>query len=396
MLDFSKLYPQIAKLGEYRALRRREVESKLGLAKERLSSADAKKLSERASIAKTSWLIALPKSEHPSSTYRAPATPKSYAVLAADGSQVEPSRDAIGSLHLLNIGTVAIAYGPSPSADLESDPKLYFEENDVIVTFGGEQREVAGQVLKAKRDLLELAALRKRISRVPLLPAIALVDGTLILWHVEPKPENYRRLPAHDLKKRVFEAMFSLLSSAREARVPVAGYISAPGSTDVINLVRIDLCPLEAIDCDSCPFSPEERRCRAVDGLADSMLFRSMLNPGERSAIFASSSSILTTYPMGHTISFFYLNVGPEVARVEIPEWIAAERKLLETTHALVLDQASKGSGYPISLAEAHEQAVVKEADREAFSRLVWQFQAKKGLKFQDSQKTRLKRRIFV
>lgn len=369
---------------------------KLGLAKERLSSADMKKLSERASIAKTSWLIALPKSEHPSSTFRAPAAPESYAVVAADGSQIEPSRDAIGSLHLVNVGTVAFAYGANPSADLESDPRLYFEENDVIATFGGEQREVAGQVLKAKRDLMELTALRERISSSSLFPAIALVDGTLILWHVEPKPQTYNGLAANDLKKRVFEGMFSLLSAARDARVSVAGYISAPGSTDVVNLVRIDLCPLEAIDCDSCPFPPEERGCRAVDGLADSMLFRSTLNPGERSAIFASSSSILETYPMGHTINFFYLNVGPEIARVEIPQWIADDPKLVEMTHALVLDQAYKGGGYPISLAEAHEQAVVKEADREAFSRLVWQFQIKKGLKFQDSQKTRLKRRIFV
>ncbi len=33
----------------------------------------------------------------------------------------------------------------------------------------------------------------------------------------------------------------------------------------------------------------------------------------------------------------------------------------------MVCDQIRKGSGYPVSLSEAHEQAVVRASDRELF-----------------------------
>ncbi|SVC62326.1 uncharacterized protein METZ01_LOCUS315180, partial [marine metagenome] len=45
------------------------------------------------------------------------------------------------------------------------------------------------------------------------------------------------------------------------------------------------------------------------------------------------------------------------------------DSQLLDRVHAGVLDQAQKGDGYPVSLAEAHERAVVRGADREAFYR---------------------------
>jgi hypothetical protein len=38
---------------------------------------------------------------------------------------------------------------------------------------------------------------------------------------------------------------------------------------------------------------------------------------------------------------------------------------------SLVLDQCMKGLGYPIALAEAHEQAVVKGPDRDFFYHLI-------------------------
>jgi NurA-like 5'-3' nuclease len=43
----------------------------------------------------------------------------------------------------------------------------------------------------------------------------------------------------------------------------------------------------------------------------------------------------------------------------------------LEVLAARVLDQCEKGRGYPVALSEAHEQAVVRAADRRAFEELV-------------------------
>jgi NurA-like 5'-3' nuclease len=72
-----------------------------------------------------------------------------------------------------------------------------------------------------------------------------------------------------------------------------------------------------------------------------------------------------------HKVYFFYLRVGDEIARIEIPQWVAENEALLNLTHSLVFDQCRRGHGYPVALSEAHEQAVVTGADRDNFRELV-------------------------
>jgi hypothetical protein len=64
-----------------------------------------------------------------------------------------------------------------------------------------------------------------------------------------------------------------------------------------------------------------------------------------------------------------YVHAGAEIARVEFPAWV--DPPGLERLAACVADQIRKGMGYPVALAEAHEQAVVKASDRRAFLDLV-------------------------
>jgi hypothetical protein len=66
-------------------------------------------------------------------------------------------------------------------------------------------------------------------------------------------------------------------------------------------------------------------------------------------------------------VCFFYLKLDDEVARVEVPLWVADSHELLYMVHALVMEQCRKGFGYPVALSEAHEQAVVTGADRAQF-----------------------------
>ena len=71
------------------------------------------------------------------------------------------------------------------------------------------------------------------------------------------------------------------------------------------------------------------------------------------------------------TAGFFYLNTGldagGEIARVEVPQWVWESDALMERLHAGLWDQCEAGHGYPMALAEAHQAAVVRAADREAF-----------------------------
>jgi hypothetical protein len=109
-------------------------------------------------------------------------------------------------------------------------------------------------------------------------------------------------------------------------------------------------------------------------------MWASLLEPGQRSPLFRSSARILDLYK-DHRIYFCYVHVGTEVARVEMPEWVAQNSSLLNQALSLILAQVNKGFGYPVALAEAHNQAVVRGGDRARFFALLEQQMIRAGLR---------------
>ena len=142
-----------------------------------------------------------------------------------------------------------------------------------------------------------------------------------------------------------------------------------------MNALRLDdrLCPYEAANCDMhCgSLSSGRRPCDAVAGVMDRDVFGALLDDGERSDVNLTTSSIVERSYGDHAVHFFYLNAGAEIARVEIPEWVADSPELLSLVHAGIVDQCRKGHGYPVAISEAHEQAVVTAGDREEFRVMV-------------------------
>ena len=63
-----------------------------------------------------------------------------------------------------------------------------------------------------------------------------------------------------------------------------------------------------------------------------------------------------------------------------MPAWVAEDDKLRESAFSLILAQVNKGYGYPVALAEAHNQAVVRGGDRARFFALLEQQMVKAGL----------------
>ena len=80
---------------------------------------------------------------------------------------------------------------------------------------------------------------------------------------------------------------------------------------------------------------------------------------------------------------FYYLNGGAEIARVEVPDWLAQDPELL-------------GLGYPVAISEAHEQAVITGHDREEFRRMTSMLLEQRGLPTVESAKAFSKRRPWV
>ncbi|MBC7516070.1 MAG: DNA double-strand break repair nuclease NurA, partial [Alkalinema sp. FL-bin-369] len=114
--------------------------------------------------------------------------------------------------------------------------------------------------------------------------------------------------------------------------------------------------------------------------LRDAAVWARLLNPGQRSPLWRSSAKIQDYYEE-QCIYFCYLHVGTEVARVEVPEWVAQDATMMTRAMSLVIAQVQKGYGYPVALAEAHNQAVVRGGDRSRFFGLLEQQMIRAGLR---------------
>ena len=332
---------------------------------------DLESLKKKIAASRTTWLVA-DLTDGLDRRYGAPPTPAEFTVIATDGSHIDVDRHRATRCHLINIGSAVIGYGAEPDAVLESLPHLYSSDEDLVITpSNGQGRElpVEGTLLGIKRGVAECRHLTTLAAeQSPGSTSLALLDGTLILWGLEAYPEFVTEALLDKGFLRYLEEMRKL---NRDRKLALASYISFPRSTDVVNALRVAICPHEPADCDRyCP-PGKDRDCEAVAGVRDRELFLSLLSPGERSARFISQSSIVRKRYGEHRVYFFYLRVDDEIARVEVPGWAAEDESLLELTHALVLDQCRRGQGYPVALSEAHEQAVVTAADREEFWRFV-------------------------
>lgn len=402
-LRFDQVYGQVAAMSASASASRADMLTRLERAVGEWGGAwgDLDKVRGKVAAAKTSWLLARP--HEPPGTYPLPAlAPPRWRVVATDGSQIEVSRHEIAPCFLVNVGEVTLDYGDEPAARLASFPSLFFEPTDLYPIYGDEERAADGAIVAAVRDTHEFRRLAE-LCREADRPAVALVDGTLILWRDESNPRGLKALTPDDLKRKRLDAMLELFEAGEAAGIPVVGYVSSPGGSDVVNTLKVMLCPEHPVDCDRCPFTPSgvrpsavlDKPCDPVARVTDAMVFRRVLPAGERSPLFWSSAPVLEAYGP-HQIAFCYLNVADEVARLELPAYVATSRALTELAHWAAADQARRGYGYPVALAEAHEQAIVRWADRDAFFRLVAQRFVSEGHRVELSRKQLRKRGALV
>jgi hypothetical protein len=67
------------------------------------------------------------------------------------------------------------------------------------------------------------------------------------------------------------------------------------------------------------------------------------LEPQTRTTLFKSGASIAAHYPDHLVPYFFYMHTGHEIARVEIPAWIARDDAAVTLVARMLLDQSIKG-----------------------------------------------------
>lgn len=303
---------------------------------------------------------------------------ESYTVAALDGSQIYPDRHQGTSCYLINIGSVVLEYGAHPArVQFNSTPSVYVGEDE-------DGLEISTDVVNCRRQELEfvqgLAVTRElKKKNEPGHPLLFLFDGSLIFWHLESKEM--------DLKNTFLSRYLASLYLLQKEHILAAGYISLPKNKELVNLLRVALCNYELENCVA---------YKEIDHVIDTSIASFYIPPYHRSTIFKNHASICKQYPEDLHPHFFYLNIGTEIGRVEIPAWIARDAAAVNTICQIILDQSLKGRGYPVGLAEAHEQAVVKGPDREFFYQLIAKIGMECKQRITVSQKSMKKRQMGV
>ena len=334
--------------------------------------------------------------------YSAPPSPPDWCAASVDGSHVDVDRHLPVSCYLVNLGGCVLQYGSNPDARLFSQAHLATERADLYLSDPdnpAQEEPVSGALLGLVRTVMELERLSEVAGELPGdLPALALVDGSLVLWGLSG--QGYRPFVRDAIvQERFLKALDKFKDLSQSRPVTLAAYVSLPRSTEVVNAIRRRLCPHDAARCrQACG----NRRsvaspCNLANDFLDRELFQRMLSPGWRSPVYRTNSSVpRENYGDDQQVNFYYLNVGEEIARVETPEWVSRDEKLLDLGHSLILDQCRRGQGYPVAISEAHEQAVVRTSDRRLFKEMLSQSLEREGLPALTSEKDRSKRMPWV
>ena len=299
-----------------------------------------------------------------------------HVVLATDGSQIAPSRHEITYCYLINIGRVAIYYNSGIYPLLDNIPEVFYKTEDLYkARQWGIQTE---QWMTLRRTVAENVALANlAIEILPnsqQSPMLAFSDGGLVHWEFDEIPAEAR--------SQLLPDILVAWDRLKTHNIPLAGYISAPRAAEATNFLRLQLCPFEQPDCHiHCAAKPlDYAPCSQLQPLRDGTLWSRLLKVGECSPLWKSQARILQEYAE-HQIYFCYLHVGTEIARIEMPAWTALDMNLRSQALQIILAQVQKGYGYPVALAEAHNQAVVTSGDRRRFFTILEQQMVKSGLR---------------
>jgi len=376
-LDFRQVQEQVVQLGENAPLREKQMNERRERAANLLAHYAQEldvlrhKVERVASSYDPTLRCALPVKEALDSAFPLPFQREAGTILTADGSQINPNRHAEVNYCLINVGAITMKPGSPEAPATFITSQLLYEED--LYSGTGTMTEA---LLALKRDLRERAMLVD-LAQHAQPPVITITDGPMELWGAkdaagEGAAEYIKSLQDYQI----------VLKQLCTMKAITAGYVDKPGADLVVRLLEVASAPEDALN--------NIRTHRPLSGVRDIDLYREILLPGCRTAVFQMQSKSMENYPGELAIHFFYLNVGreehPKMARVEIPAWVAQNPEMLDNLHAVLVNQCRilGARSYPYLLHRAHEAAVVTLEEQEQVTRMILMELRRRGVNVGD------------
>jgi hypothetical protein len=359
-LNFQQVRQQVQRLGESAPVRYQRLQGLRNKAQELLKNNASENEQLRRKVERivrtydNSLRCALPASEPLDAHYLLPELSLPLTILAADGSQINPDRHAEVEYSLVNVGAICIRQGSAQPPAITIRSQLQPPDDPTPMT---DNRLALLRDLAERKMLAELAA-----DLEP--PVISFTDGPMELWGAKEADAEY----ISEYKESV-EEYLTVLKDLFQHNVVTAGYVDKPSAALLVRLLEVAGASDEDL--------PNIRQFHPLRGVRDTDLLASLLAPGERSAVFALQSQSSKNYANQLALHFFYLNVGrpgkPWLARVETPAWVAASPSMLDSLHAVLVDQCRilGPRAYPYLLHRAHETAVVSLEERDQVTQMI-------------------------
>ncbi len=366
-VNYQQIHARIAEIGAGAHDRRQSLAERRQLAHERFTACASqleslKQKVEAATATDPNLRCAVPVEEPLDACHAVPAIEAGATLLATDGSQINPDRHASMQFGVINVGAIVMKRNSGMPPEILIDTQLFYanelDENN-LTTEGA---------ISLRRDLDERLAV-DNLSQELEGPVVNLADGTLEIWgakDVEDAKAYERSVRSH----------VEILSRLRSRGVTTAGYVDKPFANLVVRLLEIVTAPAGSLQ--------KLREHHPFQGVSDLWLcgYQNddfvLLGPGERSAVFRLQSGSEKYYTGELALHFFYLNVSdsprhPQIARVEIPRWVAADKSRLDLLHGILIEQCRMlGSRpYPYLLNRAHEIAVVGHEEKAQIEQLL-------------------------
>ncbi len=378
-LEFEQLTPEIDQMAQVAALRLGRQAAAVTLSHDLLAHyatdwvAVRQALAEAAAKADPKFYRSarpLNETEPLNTAVPAPPPPPQATIIATDGSQIRPDRHAAYLYYLINVGGVVYHHGSSRAPDQFSVPTLRYPQAEI----NEDTFDDTGGTVNIERDLAEIGMLAQKTEEYQAAPppVLAMLDQRLLYW-----PIGSAGVAENTAVTEWGESM----SKIRQAGGLLAGYIDRPATAYVTTLLR----SIEALNEPAFEWKSLGQRL-ANRGVTDVHLFSQVLAPGQRSKVFVTVSDPnhkFTAQHQANEVCFFYLNPGGhgrQIARVDIPLWVAQHETWVTAVHGLVYDQCQILGDYPYVLARADETAVVSHRDQEQLNFMIDVIMARHGI----------------